>query len=307
MRLKNLIVAVVLGVSAGTPIPAGAEAPPVERSAYCFERELDDGRPRTVCITLQHYTRDVCSAIERDAAAAGLPAGFFARLIWQESHFDANAVSSAGAEGIAQFMPGTGRLRGLANPYDPAEALWRSASYLADLAGRFGNLGLAAAAYNGGEGAAGRFIAGTGYLAAETLDYVETITGLPVTTWLAGEPVDPDYQLEPGKPFQPACIAMAENDAVRQFTPPTAVLRPWGIQLAQFFSPATTRRAFARIAGQFGTVLGGETLMLVAKRNPNFGPALRYTAEVGRDSRAEAEKLCAALHKAGGACIVVRN
>ena len=122
-----------------------------------------------------------------------------------------------------------------------------------------------------------------------------------------GEPVDPDYQLEPGKPFQPACIAMAENDAVRQFTPPTAVLRPWGIQLAQFFSPATTRRAFARIAGQFGTVLGGETLMLVAKRNPNFGPALRYTAEVGRDSRAEAEKLCAALHKAGGACIVVRN
>ena len=47
--------------------------------------------------------------------------------------------------------------------------------------------------------------------------------------------------------------------------------------------------------------------MLVAKRNPNFGRALRWTVEIGRGSRAEAQTLCDALHKAGGACIVVRN
>ena len=90
-------------------------------------------------------------------------------------------------------------------------------------------------------------------------------------------------------------------------TPPAAIVRPWGIQVAQFFSSAIARRAFARIQGRFTRVLGSEELMLVAKRNPNFGPALRFTAEVGRDRRADAEKLCAALQKAGGACIVVRN
>jgi hypothetical protein len=274
---------------------------------YCLEQTRDDGRPRAVCIRLSHYTSDVCSAIGRFAAEFDLPAGYFARLIWQESHFDANAVSYAGAEGIAQFMPGTGRLQGLVNPYDPAEELWRSARYLRVLADRFGNLGLAAAAYNGGEGAARRFIADTGYLAVQTLDYVLTITGVPVTQWLTEAPADPDFRLSTEKPFHPACIEMAATGGSTRFTPPNAIVRPWGIQVAQFFSSATARRAFARLQERFVKVLGGEELMLVAKRNPNFGPALRYTAEVGRDSRAEAEMLCAALRKEGGSCIVVRN
>jgi hypothetical protein len=287
---------------AGTP-----ETAPATPHRYCFAHEADDGRPRPICIGLDHYAADVCAAIERDARVWDLPAGYFARLIWQESHFDPNAVSLAGAEGIAQFMPSTGRLQGLANPYDPAEALWRSARYLRFLADRFGNLGLAAAAYNGGEGAAQRFIAGTGYLAVETLDYVQTITGVPVTSWLTGEVDAPDFTLQPGKPFQAGCVELAETDRIRHFTPPTAIVKPWGIQVAQFFSATTARRAFARIQGQFDAVLGKEELMLVARRNPNFGPALRYTAEVGRYSQAEAEALCDSLRKAGGACIVVRN
>jgi len=286
---------------------AAAVAPRPPITSYCFDRELDDGRPRPVCIGLKTYTADVCTAIERYARVYDLPVGYFARLIWQESHFDANAMSSVGAQGIAQFMPETGRLQGLRNPYDPAEELFRSARYLDSLRTKFGNLGLAAAAYNGGEGAAARFIAGTGYLAVETLDYVQTITGVPVTQWLTGDVKAPDYDLQPGKPFAEACIELAESNKVKRFTPPTAIVRPWGIQVAQFFSQATARRAFARIQARFGGLLGGEELMLVAKRNPNFGPALRFTAEVGRNSRAEAQKLCAALQKAGGECIVVRN
>src|SRR5262249_60783000 len=50
---------------------------------------------------------DVCGALEQSAAENGLPVEFFARVIWQESHFDAQAVSPKGAEGIAQFMPQT--------------------------------------------------------------------------------------------------------------------------------------------------------------------------------------------------------
>ncbi len=289
------------------PTPGRTAAPPAPPTTYCLHQELDDGRPRDVCISLAHYTDDVCTAIERYAEDADLPTGYFARLIWQESHFDANAVSPVGAEGIAQFMPETGRLQGLVNPYDPAEALWRSAHYLRFLTDKFGNLGLAAAAYNGGEGAAARFIAGTGYLAAETLDYVEIVTGVPVTQWLTGVSQPPDFDLQPGKPFEAACIELAEDNRVKQFTPPTAIVKPWGIQLAQFFSEAISRRAFTRIQGKLQSVLGGETLMLVAKRNPNFGPALRFTAEIGRDNRADAIKLCNRLEQAGGECIVVRN
>lgn len=282
-----------------------AEKPTPQR--YCFSREADDGRPRPVCVSISNYTVDVCDAIRRYADMWNLPEGYFARLIWQESHFNPNAISTAGAEGIAQFMPSTGRLQGLNNPYDPAEALFRSARYLRFLADKFGNLGLAAAAYNGGEGAASRFIAGTGYLAVETLDYVQTVTGAPVTDWLAGTVKNPDYDLQPGKPFDAACLDLAEKNRFKAFTPPNAIVRPWGIQLAQFFSAGISRRAFERIQQQFSGVLGREELMLVAKRNPNFGPALRYTAEVGRDTRDAADKLCNALQKAGGECIVVRN
>jgi hypothetical protein len=289
-------------------VPRGiVVAAPPNPTSYCFDRMTDDERPRPVCIGLAHYTADVCRAIERDATIWQLPPGFFARLIWQESEFDPSAMSGAGAEGIAQFIPSTGGLQGLQNPYDPAEALARSARYLRFLADKFGNLGLAAAAYNGGEGAVGRFIAGTGSLAAETLDYVEVITSNPVEAWLAGDVAPPDFDLQPGKPFQSACIDLAENNRVTRFEPPTAIVRPWGVQLAQFFSRATTRHAFAEVQSAYSGVLGSEKLMLVAKRNPNFGWALRFTAEVGRDTRADAEKLCATLEKAGGACIVVRN
>jgi hypothetical protein len=64
-------------------------------------------------------------------------------LIWQESRFDPAAVSRAGAQGVAQFMPATANWRGLSNPFDPVEAIAQSAKLLRDLRREFGNLGLA--------------------------------------------------------------------------------------------------------------------------------------------------------------------
>src|SRR6516165_3793123 len=84
---------------------------------------------------------DICRAVEENAAENGLPVEFFARVIWQESRFNARAVSRAGAQGIAQFMPRTADWHGLADPFDPIESLRHSASYLRDLRNRFGNLG----------------------------------------------------------------------------------------------------------------------------------------------------------------------
>jgi soluble lytic murein transglycosylase-like protein len=92
----------------------------------------------------------LCRMIERAAVSHRLPVDFFTRLIWQESSFRPGVSSRAGAQGVAQFMPGTARDRGLGDPFDPEQAIPKSAELLSELRARFGNLGLAAAAYNGG-------------------------------------------------------------------------------------------------------------------------------------------------------------
>jgi soluble lytic murein transglycosylase-like protein len=92
---------------------------------------------------------ELCSTLEQAAAENGLPVDFFVRVIWQESRFNALAVSPKAAQGIAQFMPRTADCRGLTNPFDVIPALKASAGYLSDLRTRFGDLGLAAA-YNAG-------------------------------------------------------------------------------------------------------------------------------------------------------------
>ena len=110
----------------------------------------------------------VCRLIESSARTQSLPVAFLTRLIWQESSFRSNSISPAGAQGIAQFMPKTADERGLANPFDPEEAIPKSAELLADLKQRFGNLGLAAAAYNAGPARVANWLVGHGNLPAET-------------------------------------------------------------------------------------------------------------------------------------------
>jgi hypothetical protein len=95
------------------------------------------------------------------------------------------AVSPAGALGIAQFMPRTAAAIGLTNPFDPLKALPASARLLGTLFQRFGNLGLAAAAYNAGEARVSNWLSNKAGLPQETRNYVLAITGLPVEHWKA--------------------------------------------------------------------------------------------------------------------------
>ena len=111
-------------------------------------RCTDDG---VTCISVVNYVPDVCSAIERAAGRHRLDPHFFARLLWKESLFEPGAISPVGAQGIAQFMPGTAVMVGLDDPFNPAKAIEVSARYLRKLTDDFGNIGLAAVAYNGGE------------------------------------------------------------------------------------------------------------------------------------------------------------
>src|SRR5438067_12858298 len=119
----------------------------------------------------------LCRMIEGAATAQRLPVDFFTRLIWQESSFRPGVRSHAGAQGVAQFLPGTARDRGLSDPFDPEQAVPKSAELLSELRTRFGNLGLAAAAYNGGPARVEAWLDGRGGLAGETRNYVSLITG----------------------------------------------------------------------------------------------------------------------------------
>ena len=132
----------------------------------------------------RHMTRDsVCTAIVSAARANDLPVPFFANLIWQESNFRSGTISPAGAQGIAQFMPQTAREFGLANPFEPIQALFTAGKFLRQLAGQFGNLGLAAAAYNAGPKRVSDWLGKKSALPSETRDYVRKITGRPADAW----------------------------------------------------------------------------------------------------------------------------
>jgi len=128
--------------------------------------------------------KNFCSALKEAAESSSIPIGFFARLLWQESRFRSSEVSSAGAQGVAQFMPGTAAEVGLDDPFDPFKALPASAKFLRRLHDEFGNLGLAAAAYNAGSGRIRKWLSGRGALPRETRDYVRIITGNAAENWL---------------------------------------------------------------------------------------------------------------------------
>jgi hypothetical protein len=91
----------------------------------------------------------------RAAARWNVSAALLAAQLMAESGFDPYAVSPAGAQGIAQFMPGTADSYGLGNPFDPEAAIDAQAHLMSDLLREFRSVRLALAAYNAGAGAVG--------------------------------------------------------------------------------------------------------------------------------------------------------
>ena len=99
-----------------------------------------------------------------------------AAQLYAESNFNPFARSPAGAEGIAQLVPGTARMYGLADPFDAERAIDAQAHMMSDLLKRFGTIALALAAYNAGAGAVVRHGGIPPF--AETRAYVTRILGL---------------------------------------------------------------------------------------------------------------------------------
>ena len=115
-------------------------------------------------------------AISRAAQRWSVAGTLLAAQIYQESRFNPFARSPAGAQGIAQFMPGTARAYGVRNPFDPDEAIDAQAHHMRDLLRQFGSVPLALAAYNSGPAPVLR--CGCVPAIPETTAYVADILGL---------------------------------------------------------------------------------------------------------------------------------
>lgn len=253
----------------------------------------------------------VCPLMREQADARGLPPMAFVRLIWKESRFDPQALSPKGAQGIAQFMPGTAYERGLADPFEPLSAIRHSASLLADLKSEFGNVGLAAAAYNAGAERVRNWLAGASRLPAETQNYVYFITGRAAEEWKLAETELPESLQVKAEDVVESCRKLAPLvvRAVYETEPLTAsgAWRPWGAQVSTSFSKAKALAQFNRLRARYGSVLAETSPFVVPQRNLSRGRRSMYMVQIGADSRGDAAKLCDALRRKGGACIVQRN
>lgn len=273
----------------------------------CLSSWKDATTEKDLCIRKNTFNHDLCSSIEYFATKRQVPPDFFARLIWRESRFRPGAVSPKGAEGIAQFMPGTARLRGLADSFDILSALDASATYIHDLHERFGGLGQAAAAYNAGEAGFRRFANGAS-LPFETRAYVIAITGHSIEEWASKPPEKAAAPLDPEKTFISACVALAES---RRLSPghfmEDGPWAPWGVQLAAHINPNVARSLFARAVARLPAPLNEELPVIVHQTRGNFGHRGRYAARIGRQTRSTANEVCAVVKASGGACSVWRN
>ena len=131
-----------------------------------------DGRGAVPSFVPAQFHEPIVRAAQRWNVGAAL----LSAQLYAESGFNPFARSPAGAEGIAQFMPGTAEALGLDDPFDAAAAIDAQAHLMRDLLRRFGSVPLALAAYNAGAGAVERYGGIPPF--AETRAYVARILGL---------------------------------------------------------------------------------------------------------------------------------
>jgi hypothetical protein len=292
IRLAGPLLACALALVSGLAMAQAGATPPIAAP------EATVAQPPTA--------DEVCGTLEQAAAENGLPVEFFARVIWLESRFNARAVSPKGAAGIAQFMPQTASWHGLADPFDPIQALHHSAVYLRELRDRFGNLGLAAAAYNAGPGRVSEWLASHRPLPGETRKYVITVTGRAAHEWASpSPPKDAEASILRAIP----CTRLAnlilplkrEADHLAAQTP------RWGIWVASHLSEDKAWAMYREREKRFASLIVGRTPIVLHTQLPGMGIAKRYIVAIADDNRAPLDRLCAKLTAVDMACDVMRN
>jgi len=272
--------------------------------------ETSDRVPAGNGETSRQAQQSICLLVESAAQANELPTEFFVRLIWQESRFRAGAIgprtrTGKHALGIAQFMPGTAAERNLLDPFNPIEALPKAAEFLKDLRNQFGNLGLAAAAYNAGSGRVRAWMAGTSSMPSQTRAYVLAVTGNSIEEWAAGRDLK-------SKSESVSCSTLM----AKLKEPPTTFLgalqqrvvagaiQPWGAILGAHQSRSEILDRYAALQRKFAAALAGMDPIVFERTR---GGLPRYQVRVGAESRQAANDICKKIHLAGGDCVVLRN
>lgn len=233
----------------------------------------------------------LCYTLASVAQENGLPTGFFARLIWQESKFDQRIVSRAGAQGVAQFMPEVAAERGLLNPFDALAALPHSGRFLKEHVQYFGNLGLAAAAYNAGARRVTDWLARRGRLPEETRQYVRIITGHEPERWTEPNEIAMPVAL----PKQNPCEGVADLSrsaepakvAVQLEGPVAKIIETARAAAARAAAEAKSRRLAASLKTKRGRLLAklrggkGKTKVLAEKADdPPKGKTSKLAAKL---------------------------
>jgi soluble lytic murein transglycosylase-like protein len=159
-----------------TPAPAAAPAAATANSSFAGALAAAQTSPSTAPVSGTGASSAFDAQINAAAASNGIDPALLKGLVSQESGFNPNAQSGAGAVGLTQLMPGTASSLGVTNPLDPAQSLQGGAKYLREQLDRFGgDETLALAAYNAGPGAVQKYGGVPPY--AETQNYVKSVMG----------------------------------------------------------------------------------------------------------------------------------
>jgi Transglycosylase SLT domain/SPOR domain len=281
-----------------TPSTSGIsqEAPPANNSTAATANSLS-----------------ICQKVESAAAANGLPFEFFARVIWQESRFRPDIVgpltrTGQRAQGIAQFMPMMAAERLLHDPFDPVQALPKSAEFLRELRAQFGNLGLAAAAYNAGPQRVRDWLAGKRTLPSETQIYVRNVTGRSIQEWARPDQKSLTLTIS----TEMSCAQMQTAKLVAKPQSPSAVVRPkptsdWGVQLIGDRSEITALAVYRQLQKKHEAILGGHEPIVIRTMVKMSSAPIWNRVRIGADTREAAQALCSRLRAVGENCLVQHN
>jgi len=171
---------------------------------------------------------------------------------------------------------------------------------------RFGNLGLAAAAYNAGPGRVSAWLTNHRALPAETRNYVALVTGWTADEWASSSPPEKaDTTIPQGVPCTRLANLILAPKQERQRI--AAYVPRWGIQLAAHLSESTAWAIYRDRLKRFGPLIGDHEPIVLHKEIPGMGRAKRYIITIADDNRGPLDKICRKLIAADATCDVLRN
>src|SRR5271166_2855327 len=206
---------------------------------------------------------------------------------------------------MTQFMPETARLNRLDDPFNPHEAIPKSAQLLRDLNRQFGNLGLAAAAYNAGPARVRDWLDAHRVLPDETQAYVRIVTGRTIEEWTSGQNVSLNLAALKDLPCDQSGLVLIPLNPAMPSSQKPATAKPWGVEVV---GGPTSEKALTRYREwlpKYAAIVGHREPKLVLVGI--IGQMGAVHVRVATDTREEGNKVCAQLRAAGAYCEVLRE